>query len=168
MRAPVGVLRRRGIGRPADGGQVRAIRTLRVGNASRCSLVGMNHLVSPVLSQRPVSLDATDPDSRTCRHSGQAKGTEFQRNGERNGNPPSPFGCKTRERSVYRLLRSAKFLLPCVIFVRKVIKFDPRSCSLLTPYNRKDLSRIRFSVVGVYPGIPKNFSSTVERFFFSG
>lgn len=117
MRAPVGVLRRHGIGRPADGGQVRAIRTSRVGNASRCSLVGINHLVSPVLSQRPVSLDATDPDSRTCRHSGQAEGTEFQRNGERNGNPPSPLGCNRASDLLSFVPRSAKFLPPCVVFV---------------------------------------------------
>jgi len=89
MRAPVGVQRCRRIGRSADGGQDQAIRTSRVGDVSRRSLVGINHLVSPVPSQRPVSLDATDPDSRTRRHSGQAEGTEFQRNGERNGDPPS-------------------------------------------------------------------------------
>lgn len=108
MRAPVGVQRCRRIGRLADGGQERAIRTLRVGDAFRRSLVGINHLVSPVPSQRPVSLDATDPDSRTRRHSGQAEGTEFQRNGERNGDPPSAR-IQTRERPVMVLHKVRNF-----------------------------------------------------------
>lgn len=129
MRAPVGVQRCRRIGRSADSGQGQAIRTSRVGDASRRSLVGINHLVSPVPSQRPVSLDATDSDSRTRRHSGQAEGTEFQRNGERNGDPPSA-----------RVYKRVSDLLCFVHEVRNSyyrtflsVKCCSRSCSLLTP-----------------------------------
>lgn len=139
MRAPVGVQRRCRIGRSADGGQDRAIRTSRVGNASRRSLValvGINHLVSPVPSQRPVSLDATDPDSRTRRHSGQAEGTEFQRNGERNEESPFRSGIIARA-TCYVFPRGAKFLPPCVVFVREVLAEKLLSSGVR---NRRDLS----------------------------
>lgn len=121
MRAPVGVQRRRGIGRPPDGGQDRAIRTSRVGNASRRPLVGINHLVSPVPSQ-------TSRLSRRDRPGFHALADTLRSNrGDRvstkTENGPGDFpSVRVVNRARYLLCfrSSAKFLAPCVVLVREV------------------------------------------------
>lgn len=119
MRAPVGVQRCRGIGRPADDGQGQARRTSRVGDASRRSLVGINHLVSPVPSQTSRLSRRDRPGfthSPTLRSS---RGDRVSTKTENGTEIPLPFGCE-RASGLYSFPRGAKFLSPCV-FVREVL-----------------------------------------------
>lgn len=157
MRAPVGVQRFRRIGRPADGGQVREIRTLRVGDASHRSsgrdkppgFAGT--LTTSRLSRRDRPGFTHSPTLRSSR----GDRVPTKRRTERRH---PPFRSDVNASSdLLCFPRGATFLPPCV-FVREVSL--EKLLSSGTAIGKGVDSGIRFRVIGA----SKNLTGTAEPF----